>query len=245
MSGKSSSTKNERRARAEQLKAEREAAARASERRTRLLIAVAVVAAIALIAVAVLANQSSTGENAAVPSGVQAPAGGAPFGDDDAAVVMDEWIDFACPACATFNAALGPTINELVDAGDLKVLYHPVSFINAGSERAANAFGCAIDQGQTHEFYDAVFAAQGAESEPFTNEALIEIGASIGIDSPEFESCVNDGTYDGWADNLDISQAEAGVTGTPTIFLNGELTDLPSFEPQALLDAIEAATPAE
>ena len=245
MSGKSSSTKNERRARAEQLKAERESAARASERRTRLLIAVAVVAAIALIAVAVVATQSSTGENAAVPSGVEAPAGGAPFGGDSAPVVMDEWIDFACPACATFNAALGPTINDLVEAGDLQVIYHPISFINAGSERAANAFGCAIDQGQTHEFYDAVFAAQGAESEPFTNEALIAIGASIGIDAPEFEACVNDGTYLGWADNLDAAQVEAGVTGTPTIFLNGELVDLPDFEPQSLLDAIEAATPAE
>jgi protein-disulfide isomerase len=245
MSGKSSSTKNERRARAEQLKAEREAAARASERRTRLLIVVAVIAAIALIAVAVVATQSSTGENAAVPNGVEAPGGGAPFGDDTAPVVMDEWVDFSCPACKTFNDSLGPTINDLVEAGDLQVIYHPVSFINAGSMRAANAFGCAVDQDKTHEFYDAVFAAQGAESEPVTNEALIDIGASIGIDSAEFEACVNDGTYDGWADNLDVAQAEAGVTGTPTIFLNGQLTELPSFEPQALLDAIAAVPAAE
>jgi protein-disulfide isomerase len=130
---------------------------------------------------------------------------------------------------------------RLLDVGDLQVRYHPLSFINSGSERAANAFGCAIDQGLTHEFYDAVFAAQGAESVPFTNDQLIDIGAGIGIDSPEFATCVNDGTYDGWAQNVDASQAEAGVTGTPTVFLNGELTDLPAYEPQALLDAVEAA----
>jgi protein-disulfide isomerase len=155
---------------------------------------------------------------------------------------MDEWVDFSCPACATFTAALGDTISEQVAAGELKVVYHPVSFINAGSARAANALGCAVDQGQTNEFYDAVFAVQGSESgDGVTNDELIEIGASIGIESPEFAQCVNDGTYDGWADNLDAAQLEAGVTGTPTIFLNDELTELPAFEPQALLDAIAAA----
>ncbi|MGA7690105.1 MAG: thioredoxin domain-containing protein [Jiangellales bacterium] len=235
-------SKDDRRARSEQMKAEREAAARTSERRTRLLVAVAVLAAIALIAVAVVGSQSGTGDNAAVPAGVEPPGGGAPYGEDSAPVVMDEWIDFSCPACATFTAALGETISEQVAAGELKVIYHPVSFINAGSARAANALGCAVDQGSTNEFYDAVFAAQGEESgDGVTNEELVSIGASVGIESPEFSQCVNDGTYDGWADNLDVAQVEAGVTGTPTIFLNGELTDLPAFEPQALLDAIEAA----
>jgi protein-disulfide isomerase len=238
--------KDDRRARSEQMKAEREAAARASERRTRLLVAVAVLAAIALIGVAVVASQSGRGDNAAVPTGVEAPGGGAPYGDDTAPVVMDEWVDFSCPACATFTAALGDTISEQVAAGELKVLYHPVSFINAGSARAANALGCAVDEGQTNAFYDAVFAAQGAEGgDGVTNDELIEIGRSIGIESDGFSQCVNDGTYDGWSDNLNASQLEAGVTGTPTIFLNGELTELPSFEPQALLDAIAAAGSAE
>jgi protein-disulfide isomerase len=242
MSSKSKPSQNERRMRAEQLKAEREAATRASERRTRLLVAVAVLAAIALVAVAVVSTQSGGGDNAAVPAGVEAPDGGAPYGDDGAPVVMNEWVDFSCPACKTFNDALGPTINEQVEAGELQVVYHPLSFINRGSTLAANAFGCAIDQGVTHEFYDAVFAVQGAESGAgFTNEQLIEVGAQVGLTDDSFTSCVNGGDFDGWVDNVNASQVEAGVTGTPTIFLNGELVDLPSFEPQALLDAIEAA----
>lgn len=241
MSSKPTSAKNERRERAEQLKAEREAAARASERRTRLLVAVAVLAAIALVAVAVVATQSSSGENAPVPTGVQAPDGPAPYGEASAPVVMNEWVDFACPACKSFNESLGETISEQVEAGELQVLYHPLSFINAGSARAANAFGCAVDQGSTHEYYDAVFAEQGSESVPFTNEQLIEIGRGVGIEDDAFSSCVNGGDYDGWVDNVAGSQIDAGVTGTPTIFLNGELADLPSYEPQALLDAIEAA----
>ena len=180
MSSKSKAAESERRARSEQMKAEREAAARASERRTRLLIALAVVAALILVGVAVVASQSSSGENAAVPTGVEAPGGGAPYGDA-APVVLDEWVDFACPACKTFNDALSSTISEQVEAGELQVYYHPLSFINAGSVRAANAFGCAVDEGLTHEYYDAVFAEQGDESgDGYTNEQLVAIGDGLG-----------------------------------------------------------------
>jgi protein-disulfide isomerase len=241
MSPSSKGAASDRRARADQLKAEREAAARASERRTRLLIAVAVIAAIALVAVAVVATQSSTGENAPVPQGVEAPDGGAPYGDA-APVVMDEWVDFSCPACKTFNDNLAPTINELVEDGELQVFYHPLSFLAPGSRTAANAFGCAVDQGYTHEYYDALFTIQEDGDDPFTEENLIALGEEVGIDSDDFAGCVNGGNYDGWVGNVAASQFDAGVTGTPTIFLNGELVDLPDYSPESLLAAVEAAS---
>ena len=242
MSPSSKGAPSDRRARAEQLKAEREAAARASERRTRLLIAVAVVAAIALVAVAVVVTQSSTGENAPVPTGVEAPDGGAPYGEASAAVVMDEWVDFSCPACKTFNENLAPTINGLVESGELQVYYHPLSFLGAGSVRAANAFGCAVDEGVTHEYYDALFTIQESSSDPFTDENLVALGEEIGIEGESFAGCVNGGDYDGWVSNVAASQLDNGVTGTPTIFLNGELVDLPDFTPESLLAAIEDAS---
>jgi protein-disulfide isomerase len=242
MSPSSKGAASDRRARAEQLKAEREAAARASERRTRLLIAVAVIAAIALVAVAVVATQSSTGENAPVPQGVEAPDGGAPYGESAAPVVMNEWVDFSCPACKTFNDNLAPTINGLVEDGELQVVYHPLAFISPGSARAANAFGCAIDQGFTHEYYDALFTIQEDGDDPFTEENLVALGEQVGIDSDDFAGCVNGGDYDGWVDNVGASQLEAGVTGTPTIFLNDEMVELADFTPQSLLAAIEAAS---
>ena len=242
MSPSSKGAASDRRARADQLKAEREAAARASERRTRLLIAVAVIAAIALVAVAVVATQSSTGENAPVPQGVEAPDGGAPYGDAAAPVVMNEWVDFSCPACKTFNDNLAPTINGLVEDGELQVIYHPLSFLGPGSRSAANAFGCAIDQGVTHEYYDALFTIQEDGDDPFTEENLIALGEEVGIDSDDFAGCVNGGDYDGWVGNVAASQLDNGVTGTPTIFLNGELVELPDFTPDSLLAAIEATS---
>jgi protein-disulfide isomerase len=247
MSSKSKAADGDRRSRSEQMKAEREAAARAAERRSRLFIALAVIAAVALVAVAVLASRSTSGGNAAVPPGVTAPDGGAPVGDAGAPVVMDEWVDFSCPACKTFHESVGPTVEELVDSGQLQVVYHPLSFLGPGSVLAANAFGCAIEQGKTVEYYDILFATLGAETGPgsFTNEQLIELGAQVGIESEDFATCVNEGRYNGWVANVAASGPANGVTGTPTIFLNGELTEVPNFDPEVFRQLVEEAATAE
>lgn len=242
MSSKSKPAADARRARSEQLKAEREAAARASERRTRLLVAIAVIAAVSLVGLAVVLSRSGSTASAAVPTGVDAPAGGATVGTDTAPVVLNEWVDFACPACKLFAEEFGPTIGELVEDGTLQTTYHPLSFVTpTGSTLAANAFGCAVDQGKTKEFHDAVFAAQGSEADEFTNEQLIEIGAGIGLDNDEFTGCVNDGQYEGWVDNVATDAIEQGVTRTPTVFLDGEEIDPLPQDAQELREAIEAA----
>jgi protein-disulfide isomerase len=242
---------DDRRARAEQMKAEREAAARAAERRSRLLVLLAVLAAVAVVVVAVVATRDSGGSgdtvaDAAVPQGVEPPSGGAVLGDDDAPVVVDEWIDFACPACAAFAVALGPTLSQLVDDGDIQLVYHPLSFINEGSALAANAFGCAIDEDKASEYYDVVFANQPTEAEPFTNEQLIGFGEQVGITSPEFATCVNDGAYADWVTNVQQRGVEELPTiRTPTLFINGEeVTQLPAT-PEELVALVDAAASGE
>lgn len=242
MSSKSKPAADDRRARSEQLKAEREAAARASERRTRLLVAIAVIAAVSLVGLAVVLSRSGSTASAAVPTGVEAPAGGATVGDDTAPVVLDEYVDFACPACKLFAEEFGPTFSEQVEAGTLQVVYHPLSFVTpTGSKLAANAFGCAVDQDKTMEYHAAVFAAQGSEADEFTNEQLIEIGAGIGLDNEEFTTCVNDGQYEGWVDSVGEAAVAQGVTRTPTILLDGEEIDPLPQDAAELREKIEAA----
>ena len=244
MSNKSSESRQTRSA---QLKAEREAARRSSERRSRLLIAVAVLAAVGLVAVALLVTRTPSGggsaadAESATPAGVTSAAGGVTYGDE-APVVLDEWFDFACPACKVASTAFAPTIDELVANGDVQVVYHPLSFLTPGSPLAANAFGCAVDEGVGHEYYTAVFEAQGAESgSGFTNEQLIDIGEQVGIASDTFASCINNETYDGWVSTVAQAGVDEGVNQTPTFFVNGEPLQLTAYDPQQLLDAIIAA----
>ena len=101
--------------------------------------------------------------------------------------MLEEWFDFACPACATANDALSRTIGDLVDSGDVQVVYHPLSFVTpTGSALAANAFGCASDEGLAREFHAAVLSAQGEDGEEFTNDQLVDIGTEIGIEGDSF-----------------------------------------------------------
>jgi protein-disulfide isomerase len=234
--------------RAAQMRAEREAAARRSERRTRALIAGAVVVGLGIVGAAVItANQSGSNADAAVPAGVTAPDGGAPVGQSSAPVVVDEWLDFQCPACKSFHDQVSGTVDELVEAGDIQIVYHPLSFVVPdASERAANAFGCAIDQGQTAAYHDALLENQGAETGGgYTNEQLIGLGEGIGL-GEDFAQCVEDGTYDGWVSNVEAAALEQDppVTGTPTFFMNGEPVDLVDLTPESFEAAVEAAASA-
>ncbi len=236
-----SSQQQERRERTEAMRAEREAAARRAERRTRLLIAVAVIAAVALVGVALATRSATTGENAAVPQGVAAPDGPVVEGDGD--VVLTEWLDFQCPACKTFHDRLGDTVAGLVEDGEITFEVNPLSFINAGSERAANAYGCAVDADAARTYYDQLFINQGPEAEGgYTDEQLIALAEPAGIAEDQlgaFTSCVEDGTYDGWVTNVEIKGTDAGVFSTPTFLIDGEEADITDAE--SLQEAIEAA----
>lgn len=244
-----SDAKTARRARAEALRAEREAAARRSERRTRLLIALAVLAAVAIVAVAVVSTRGGGGgADAAVPTGVSAPDGGVVRGAGNP-VQMEEWIDFQCPACKSFHETFGATIDELVESGEVEFVVRPLSFLLTGSKRAANAYGCAVDAGRGAEYYDQVFTAQTAESEPgFTNEQLIALAEPAGITGDALETftqCVEGGTYDGWVANVADAGTEAGITATPTVYVNGDELSLGEVEtPDDLRQVIEDAAAA-
>lgn len=239
-------SKDSQKSRAAELRAEREAAARKAERRTRMLIAAAVVVGVGIVGGAFFfANQAETDSSAAVPAGVVAPDGGAPVGEAGAPVVVDEWFDFECPHCADAHTAFGPTVDELVDAGEIQMSYHPLAFVKEpGSSLAANAFGCAVDAGMTEEFRSITLESQSAEG--FTNEQLIELGAEVGLTDDSFAECVENGTFEGWVENVKASQLvqTPPVSSTPTFFFNGQVVQFTILTPEAFVDAVEAAKPA-
>jgi hypothetical protein len=82
---------------------------------------------------------------------------------------IDIYLDLQCPACKTFEERADPTIDELVAAGQAKVVYHPVAYLDRFSStryasRAAQASGCAADVGVFPAYLDLLFAEQPAEN---------------------------------------------------------------------------------
>lgn len=226
------------------------AAAEASERRRERTVKVVIAAVVVLIVGGIIgatlfATRNSTSAdggpsadpNAPLPVGVSAPLYGAPVGTVETPV-LDVYEDFQCPACAQLEAALGPTLEEMVTAGQVKVNYIPMNFLdrnlgNDSSTRAASAFGCAVDAGVAQQYHGVVFANQPAdEGTGYTQEQLKAFGEQAGIAGPAldtFNSCVDNLTYTGWATLGNEAAGERGVTGTPTLYLNGEKVDQASL----------------
>ena len=150
------------------------------------------------------------------------------------APVLELYEDFQCPICKTFEEAFGSTLAELISSEAVRVVYYPLSFLdrqldNDSSLRAANAAGCAQDASAFAAFHDTVFANQPArEGDGYTDEQLLQFGRDAGIEGDAyvaFETCVQDRTYEGWVQQVQQVANDRPVTGTPTLFLDGELVD--------------------
>jgi protein-disulfide isomerase len=166
--------------------------------------------------------------SAAIPSSVSAADGyGIVFNKDVKNVpTINVYEDFQCPVCARFEAINGLTLEKAITEKKAKVVYHVLSFLGTESILAANAAACASDEGKYLAFHRAFYANQPAENSGAINaEFLKAIGVSIGIDSPKFAACVDNGGYSGWVKNVAEAGAKANVNSTPTVFVDGKELD--------------------
>ncbi|MFC0098421.1 thioredoxin domain-containing protein [Micromonospora marina] len=160
-------------------------------------------------------------------------------------VTIDLYEDYLCPACKQFQQVNGDTLDQLVDEGKAKLVFHPVAFLNRFSTteystRASAASGCAAEDGKFREFTEQLFDRQPPEGGAgLSNDELVDIGAGVGLNRDEFASCVSDGTYRPWTEHVTDEASKAGVTGTPTIKVNG--SELQDRSPEGIKSAVEAA----
>ena len=221
------------------------AALREAQRRRRLMLVSAAVGILVLFA-AVIGFGLYRGAQSAVIVPPGATEDGVPVGDSDAAVTIDLFEDFQCPVCAKFEQITGPTVDDLVRAGTVRVVYHPVAYLDRMSStdyssRASAAAGCAAAEGIYPKFATALFAQQPPEGgDGLPAQTLISIGEAAGA-GPDFGTCVRDGSYAGWTAQLTDAASRSGITGTPTVLVNGR--ELADRTPDGLRAAVAAAQP--
>ncbi|PNV36894.1 hypothetical protein C1708_24400 [Streptomyces sp. DH-12] len=242
----------------ERLAVEREKQKAAEKRRRTLIVGASVVCVLGLAAVigVVAANAGGDDESKAsgpvvAPSGAQGEDGLAvPVGEEDARATLTVWEDFRCPACKSFEQTYRSTLNELTEAGRLKVEYHLVTLIDgglggSGSLNAANAAACAQDAGKFAAYHDVLFDNQPAETDDaFSDDAkLLDLASKVdGLDTPEFRACVEDGTHDSWVVKSNEAFQKGGFSGTPTVLFEGEnIYQDRSMTPEKLKQMVEEA----
>nr|WP_296776849.1 thioredoxin domain-containing protein [Rhodococcus sp. (in: high G+C Gram-positive bacteria)] len=220
------------------------------QRRTLIQVAVAVVliALVAVIGFNIASKDDDTTATAvaAAPSSVTAD-GAIRVGAADAKVVVTAVEDFQCPACKQFESISGDTLTDLVADGTIAVDYKPIAILDRMSStqystRAANASICVADSNKDvwPAWHKAMFEQQPAEGgDGLTDDELIAIAAAAGADSPDVASCITAGTNTDYVTDATKSVIAGGVTGTPTVSVNGTVVSNPT--PDGLRAAITAA----
>ncbi len=155
----------------------------------------------------------------------------------EGAPTVDVYEDFQCPACKSRHEMLGPTLTELSDTGQIKLVYHLKNFLEkqmtglgrTSSTAAANAAACAADAGKFLPYHSALYALQPAtEGQGYSPETINQAAVTAGITGEaltQWQQCVKDGTYNGYVERVDAASAEDKVNSTPTYRSNGTTID--------------------
>ncbi|HEV7727028.1 MAG TPA: thioredoxin domain-containing protein [Modestobacter sp.] len=230
-----------------------EAAARAAARRRQRTVVGAVVAAVLLVVavvvvIAVQTSRTSTSASAAVPPNTVDGGTVVVVGSADAPVTVDLYEDFQCPNCKAFEDAAGSTLAQLVAAGTVQVHHHGMAFLDTHandnySTRALNAAAVVVGAAGTDAFQtfsDLLFANQPDESgSGLTDDQLIAYAAQAGAGGAEVEQQIRDLHYGDWVTTVTDQASKNGVTGTPTVLVDG--TTLDDLSAAGLTAAVTAA----
>jgi protein-disulfide isomerase len=138
-------------------------------------------------------------------------------GPADAAVTLVEFGDFQCPYCAR----LEPTLKEVVKhyAGKVRLVFRqfPLQNIHPHAQVAAEASLCAREQGKFWQLHDAMYANQDA----LTAKDLKATAAKLGMNAKQFDACLDGHKYNSKIQADMKAGEQAGVNGTPALFVNG------------------------
>jgi protein-disulfide isomerase len=180
---------------------------------TFILIAVAV-AILVLVAIFLPKFLSENASDTATP--------GFSIGDPDAPVTVVEFSSYSCSHCYTFNQENAKDfIENYVDTGKVYFTYINYPSNSEGSMQAAEASYCAADQGKFYEYKDQIFGNYAA-ADVFSDENLVAYAGAAGLDVDAFESCMASGKFaNSYVQDVQYAQ-NAGVTATPTFWVNSE-----------------------
>ena len=145
-------------------------------------------------------------------------------GDPTGTIGIIEFGDYQCPGCGGFALAVKPQIDlALVQTGRAYFQFFdfPLTHMHPHAFLAARAARCAGDQDFYWEYHQELFRNQSSWSgRQSAVGAFLGYAQGLGLDQDTFEGCVKSDKYaDVVTANMSLGQ-EAGVSGTPTIFLN-------------------------
>lgn len=164
---------------------------------------------------------------------------GPSVGDPEAPVKVEQFSNFTCSHCRTFALENEESfIKDYVDSGKVYLTYYNYQFQEDDSSKAAEATYCAGEQNKFWEYKKLIYQNAGFIG-AFADESLRTYANTTGLNTDEFQSCLESDRQVNVIDEGRQYGQMIGVNATPTFAVNGELVY--SNELRAAVDAALAA----
>ncbi|MDQ5957293.1 MAG: hypothetical protein QG614_268 [Patescibacteria group bacterium] len=149
------------------------------------------------------------------------------IGNKDSKVHIIEYADFQCPYCASYD----PVVSQFLAKNNDKVYYtfkhFPLISIHQNTMTAAIGSEAAARQGKFWEYKKVVFENQKDwESSLEAEDKIASYLPAIGIDVNKWKEDMKDPKLQDIVMNSYKEAMSIGISGTPSIIINGERVDL-------------------
>ena len=152
-------------------------------------------------------------------------------GNPDAEVVLVEYSDFQCPACRAMYPIVSGLMEQYGESIRFEYRHFPIERAHPYAIQAAMAVEAAGQQNKFYEFHDLVFENQAEWSQSATpNVFFAQYAEDLGLDVDLYKRHANASLLREKVRSQQQQGLDAGVTGTPTMFLNGERMEYSSYD---------------
>jgi protein-disulfide isomerase len=206
-----------------------------TRQRQLIVIGVIVVLAVAVTGWLIYQNTRPVGEIVTVPAQEYPLADGKSMGQAEAPITIMLFSDFQCPGCGFLARSVEEQLIEaFVNTGQARLEYRHYLIVDqlvggTESREAAEASECASEQGQFWNYHNMLFGNQQGEGRgAFAERRLKALAEATGLDLAAFNACFDSNRYASEVQADHTLGVQSGVSGTPTVFINGYRMDSPT-----------------
>ncbi len=156
-------------------------------------------------------------------------------GAANAPVTVVMFTDFQCSACAAVHPVLQDVLKSYADKARFVVRDFPLVQIHENAYRAALAANAANAQTKFYEYTEILYQNQAK----LDDASLVSYAVRLGLDAKRFEADLKSAKFAPEVERDLTDGKTLGITGTPTVFVNG--VKVRSLSAEGFRNAIDKA----
>lgn len=183
------------------------------------------VAALASVSLAACGGETATtGGAGGAASNQYEVAGDHAIGNPDAEIVVIEYASVVCGACANWhNTVYADFKDKYIDTGKVRFIFREFPTPPENLARAGFLIANCAAEDKFMENISLQFKRQRAMlTSANVRQEYVNLAKASGLSEEEFQTCLANTEENDRLDQVEEDAYDAGVTSTPTFFINGE-----------------------